>query len=204
MAFFRTLTSAVGGLAKKAAESALVNTVAEALGFSGANQRRVVPTDFTVLRQEGVGGTVSAMVGLEEAIDQMLPVRFQYTDLWVRRDGSVIGIKGLRVGNPHALFYGPNGLPYLHMYIDPQSASQSNTLRRRADATPSERRNGEMPGWRTFIVGRIRDLEVLEPKDAFGRRKRFKIAPGFNKGFYDSYVLRAGDVSRRRATWAQD
>jgi len=202
MAFFRTLTSAVSGLAKRAAESALVSTVAEALGFEGLNQRRVVPTgNLTVIRQPGPAST---MLGLEEAIDQMLPVRFQYTDFWVRRDGEVIGVRGLRVGNPHALFYGSNDLPYLHMYIDPQSASQSNTLRRRADATASERANGEMPGWRTFIVGRIRDLEVLEPVDAFGRRKKFKIAPGFNKAWYRSYALRAGDVSRRRATWAKE
>ena len=112
--------------------------------------------------------------GLAEAIKERQPVRFMYTDKVVRcRPGA--GVRGSRVGNPHALFMGERGGSYyLHMYIDPQSASQS---RSRGTATA--------PGWRTFLLNRITDLEPLNPPTKlFGGVQRFPIAPGYNPSFY--------------------
>lgn len=111
--------------------------------------------------------------GLVEAIKERQPVRFMYTDKIVRGSPGA-GVRGSRVGNPHALFRGENGGFYLHMYIDPQSASQS---RSRGTATA--------PGWRTFLLNRITDLEPLNPPSRlFGGVQRFPIAPGYNPSFY--------------------
>lgn len=177
MGFFKTAASQLKSLASRAAT---------ALGFAGPFQRRALPAQtFTVEAYES--SPAGAAVALSRAIEQKRSVRFQYTDKWIRRDGSVVGISGTRAGNPHALWRGFNGTLYLHMYIDPTSTSQSHTISRRGDATDSERRSGEMPGWRTFIVSRIRDVETLNMgKNWRGKEITFSAAPGWNPGWYFS------------------
>jgi len=111
--------------------------------------------------------------GLAEAIRARQPVRFMYTDKYVKGRGGA-GVRGSRIGNPHALFMGERGGFYLHMYVDPQSASQS---RSRGTATT--------PGWRTFLLNRITDLEPLAPpRKLFGGVQQFPIAPGYNPSWY--------------------
>ncbi len=110
------------------------------------------------------GGTEGNLV---DAIDRRQPVSFFYTDKW--QEPGTPGASGQRVGNPHALWIGKNGTKYLHLYVDPQSATAT----------------GQLPGWRTFIVGRIKNVSVLElGARLFGREIQFIQAPGWNPGWY--------------------
>jgi hypothetical protein len=110
------------------------------------------------------GGTESSLI---DAIERRQPVTFYYDDKW-QPEGTP-GKIGQRVGNPHAVWIGPNGTKYLHLYVDPQSASAT----------------GELPGWRTFILSRIKNVSVLELGSAlFGRPVRFVLAPGWNPAWY--------------------
>lgn len=175
MGFFKTAATTLKSLATKAAT---------ALGFQGPFARRALPAQtFTVEAYESSpAGTV---VALSRAIKEQKSVRFNYTDKWIRRDGSVVGISGSRTGNPHAIWKAFNGTIYLHMYVDPTSTSQSNTISRRSDATDSERQAGDMPGWRTFIVSRINNVETLNMGNNWrGKEIKFEPAPGWNPGWY--------------------
>ena len=79
-----------------------------------------------------------------QAIERKQPVTFFYKDKW-QPEGTP-GALGQRVGNPHAIWKGANGRTYLHLYVDPQSATAT----------------GGLPGWRTFLVNRIQGVSVLE------------------------------------------
>jgi hypothetical protein len=63
------------------------------------------------------------LAAIKWAIQNRQSVNFRYIDKW--RKPNEPGAKGPRVGNPHALWVGRNGTLYLHMWIDPQSASAS-------------------------------------------------------------------------------
>jgi len=55
------------------------------------------------------------------------------------------------------------------MYVDPRSATAT----------------GQLPGWRTFIVSRIRGVSTLELGNTFfGKPVQFPIAPGYNPNWY--------------------
>ena len=97
---------------------------------------------------------------LKQAIDRRISVRFQYSN----KDGSK---SGMRIGNPHAMWTGQNGESYLHMYVDPQSASAS----------------GGLPGWRKFILRRIGKVERKQGQ-LLAQDFQFVVAPGWNPGWY--------------------
>jgi len=104
---------------------------------------------------------------LETAIENKQPVSFFYNDKW--QPEGVQGKYGQRIGNPHAIWKGANGTTYLHLYVDPQSASAT----------------GDLPGWRTFIVGRVQNVSVLElGTRLFGKPIQFVTAPGWNPSWY--------------------
>ncbi|NBS71247.1 WYL domain-containing protein, partial [bacterium] len=104
---------------------------------------------------------------LTDAIQRRQPVTFYYDDKW--QEDGVPGKAGQRIGNPHAIWVGSNGTKYLHLYVDPQSASAT----------------GSLPGWRTFILSRIQNVSVLELGSSFfGRKVEFVQAPGFNRAWY--------------------
>lgn len=142
------------------------------------------------LTRTGTGrGEVNAI--LSDAIKFRQPVRFVYNDKWVPADpADQLGAKGTRVGDPCAMWIGFNGGQYLHLYIDPESVSLSNTLVRAGKRSSG----GEKPGWRTFLVERIGFIELLSNGvDAKGKPIPFTTPPGFNPGWYSrkaGYVLR--------------
>lgn len=107
------------------------------------------------------------------AINNRQSVNFRYVDKW--REPREPGAKGPRIGNPHALWVGRNGTLYLHMWIDPSSASASAS-----DGT------GRKPGWRTFIVSRIDEAAVRDAgfSQWTATRNTFNIAPGWNPAWY--------------------
>lgn len=138
--------------------------LAKAFGFAG-KPRTVIPRSRRQQYVASFGG--DPMRELEKAIDNKQPVAFFYNDKW--QPEGVQGKYGNRVGNPHAVWKGRNGTTYLHLYVDPQSASAT----------------GDLPGWRTFIVGRIQNVSVLElGTRLFGRPVQFVDAPGWNPGWY--------------------
>jgi hypothetical protein len=135
------------------------------------------------LTRTGSGrGEVNAI--LSEAIKNRQPVRFVYNDKWVPTDpADQLGSKGTRVGDPCALWIGFNGRTYLHLYIDPESVSLSNTLVRAGKRSSG----GEKPGWRTFLVDRIGFIELLSNGvDARGNPIPFTTPPGWNPRWYFS------------------
>ena len=136
----------------------------KAFGFGGS-ARTVLPRSRGAQYVQAFGGDVRAT--LISAIERKQPVSFYYDDKW-QPDG-VIGKLGMRIGNPHALWVGDNGTTYLHMYVDPQSASAT----------------GDLPGWRTFIIGRIQWPSILElGTRIFGRPIQFVTAPDWNPAYY--------------------
>ena len=138
--------------------------LAKAFGFGG-KPKTVIPRSRRAQYVAAFGG--DPMRELEKAIANKQPVSFFYNDKW--QDEGVPGKYGQRVGNPHAVWRGSNGTTYLHLYVDPQSASAT----------------GNLPGWRTFIVGRIQNVSVLElGTRLFGRVIQFVTAPGWNPGWY--------------------
>jgi len=116
------------------------------------------------------------LAAIKWAIENKQSVNFRYVDKW--RKPNERGAKGPRIGNPHALWLGKNGTLYLHMYIDPQSASASAS-----DGT------GRKPGWRTYIVSRIDEAAVRDA--GFSRwtatRNTFSVAPGYNSSWYSQF-----------------
>ena len=136
----------------------------KAFGFGG-RPRTVVPRSRKAQYVASFGG--DPMRELEKAIELKNPVSFFYNDKW--QPEGVTGKYGQRVGNPHAVWRGANGTVYLHLYVDPQSASAT----------------GDLPGWRTFIVSRIQNVSVLElGTRLFGRPIQFVGAPGWNPAWY--------------------
>lgn len=153
---------------------------AKAFGF-GAKPRTVIPKSRGAQYVAAFGG--DPMRELAKAVDMKAPVSFFYNDKW--QPEGVSGKYGQRVGNPHAVWRGTNGTVYLHLYVDPQSASAT----------------GDLPGWRTFIISRIQNVSVLEPgASLFGRPIQFVNGPGWNPGWYfrvgsPLQMIDANDVS---------
>jgi len=146
--------------------TSIANKVKQALGI-GQTPQTVIPKTRGQAAYRSYAGGVEA--NLTEAINRKQPVTFYYDDKW-QPDG-VPGKIGQRVGNPHAIWVGSNGTKYLHLYVDPQSASAT----------------GDLPGWRTFIVSRIQNVSVLElGTKLFGRPIEFVFAPGWNPSWYSS------------------
>lgn len=142
----------------------ILNRLKKAVGL-GAKPRTVIPRSRRAQYVSRFGG--DPMRELKQAIDNKQPVSFFYNDKW--QPEGVTGKYGTRVGNPHALWRGNNGTVYLHLYVDPQSASAT----------------GDLPGWRTFIVNRITGVSVLElGSRLFGRPIQFVNAPGWNPRWY--------------------
>jgi hypothetical protein len=138
--------------------------LAKAFGFGG-KPRTVIPSSRGAQYVARFGG--DPMKELEQAIKNKQPVSFFYNDKW--QPEGVQGKYGQRVGNPHAVWKGANGTTYLHLYVDPQSASAT----------------GDLPGWRTFIVSRIQNVSVLElGTKLFGKPIQFVTAPGWNPAWY--------------------
>jgi hypothetical protein len=116
--------------------------------------------DFDV----GGGSTVD---NLKYAIAMRLPVSYYYVDKWQKP--TTPGARGQREGNPHAMWTGKNGTTYVHLYVDPRSASAT----------------GDLPGWRTFILSRIQNASVVTlGKSFFGKNITFTLAPGYNPSWY--------------------
>lgn len=113
------------------------------------------------------------LAAVKYAIQNRLSVNFRYVDK--TRKANEPGAKGPRIGNPHALWVGRNGTLYLHMWIDPQSASASAS-----DGT------GRKPGWRTYIVSRIDAAAIRDAgfSSWTTTRNTFNIAPGWNPSWY--------------------
>ena len=94
---------------------------------------------------------------LQDAIEFRQQVQFQYSNEDEPRR------TGRRVGNPHGIF-SKNGRAYLLMYTLPGSTTGS----------------GRLPGWRTFILNRIKKPQIMEQVTLPGQPLRqFPIAPGF-------------------------
>lgn len=143
--------------------TSIANKVKKALGIE-STPPTIIPKGKGAAYRSYAGGVEA---NLKDAIARKQPVTFYYDDKW-QPDG-VPGKIGQRVGNPHAIWTGNNGTTYLHMYVDPQSASAT----------------GELPGWRTFIVSRIQNVSILElGTKLFGKPIEFVRAPGFNPGWY--------------------
>jgi len=136
------------------------------LGIFGYNKpKTVIPKTRKQAYYRSYAGGVSA--NLVDAITRKQPVSFFYTDKW--QPPGTPGAMGQRVGNPHALWIGPNGSRYLHLYVDPQSATAT----------------GSLPGWRTFLVDRIQGVSVFElGAKLFGKPIQFIQAPGWNPSWY--------------------
>ncbi len=144
--------------------TSLRNRFMKAFGF-GRKPRTVIPKSRKAQYVARFGG--NPMQELQQAIALKNPVSFFYNDKW--QPEGVTGKYGTRVGNPHAVWRGKNGTVYLHLYVDPQSASAT----------------GDLPGWRTFIISRIQNVSVLElGTKFFGRPIQFVNAPGWNPAWY--------------------
>tara|TARA_R110002049_G_scaffold69250_1_gene179417 strand:+ start:178 stop:654 length:477 start_codon:yes stop_codon:yes gene_type:complete len=138
--------------------------VAQLFGF-GKKPKTVIPKTRAQAYYRSYEGGVKG--NLVRAIETKQPVTFFYKDKW-QPEGTP-GALGQRVGNPHAIWRGTNGRTYLHLYVDPQSATAT----------------GDLPGWRTFLVNRIQGVSVLELGSSFfGRPVRFVTAPGWNPSWY--------------------
>jgi hypothetical protein len=143
----------------------ILNRVKKAFGFGAQRARTVIPKNRRGQYVSRFGG--DPLKELERAIELKNPVSFFYNDKW--QPEGVTGKYGTRIGNPHALWRGNNGTVYLHLYVDPQSASAT----------------GDLPGWRTFIVSRIQGVSVLElGTRLFGSPVQFVTAPGWNPAWY--------------------
>lgn len=142
--------------------SSLAQRVKESLGIG--KPKSVVPETRAAQYRTMAGGPAA---NLTDAITRRQPVAFFYVDKW--QPAGTPGATGLRVGNPHAMWVGTNGEKYLHMYVDPRAATAT----------------GQLPGWRTFIIGRISDVSIYDlGKGFFGKEVKFNIAPGYNPGWY--------------------
>jgi len=138
----------------------------KAFGFGFTKPKTVLPkTRGQAFYRSYQGGD---QFNLEEAISRVQPVSFFYVDKW--QPAGTPGAAGLRVGNPHAIWRSNRtGRTYLHMYVDPQSATAT----------------GGLPGWRTYLINRIQGVSIFEQGTTlFGRPVQFVRAPGFNPSYY--------------------
>jgi hypothetical protein len=137
----------------------------EAFGFR-QKAATIVPTTRKQAYYRTIEG-IGEAGNLAEGITRRQPVSFYYEDRW--QTPGTPGRAGVRVGNPHAMWKGNNGTTYIHMYVDPRSATAT----------------GQLPGWRTFIVSRIRGVSTLELGNTFfGKPVQFPLAPGYNPNWY--------------------
>jgi len=138
--------------------------IAKLFGF-GAKPATVIPSSRGAQYVSQFGGDPKKEITF--AIENKQPVSFFYNDKW--QEEGVTGKYGQRVGNPHAIWTGTNGTTYVHLYVDPQSASAT----------------GDLPGWRTFILGRIQNVSVLKlGTKLFGSPITFVTGPGYNPSWY--------------------
>jgi hypothetical protein len=136
-----------------------------AFGFGGGGPTTISPRSRGAQYRSQWG--VSGQQQLIEAIQRKQPVQFFYEDKW--QPPGTPGALGPRIGNPHAIWVGTNGRTYLHLYVDPQSATAT----------------GDLPGWRTFLMDRIQNVATLELGSSFfGRPIQFVVAPGWNPSYY--------------------
>jgi len=137
----------------------------EAFGFR-QRAATIIPTTRKQAYYRTIEG-IGEAGNLAEGITRRQPVSFYYEDKW--QEPGVPGRAGVRVGNPHAMWRGNNNTTYVHMYVDPRSATAT----------------GQLPGWRTFIVSRIRGVSTLElGKTFFGKPVQFPLGPGYNPAWY--------------------
>ncbi len=143
----------------------LAMRIKEAFGFR-QRASTIIPTTRKQAYYRTIEG-IGESGNLAQAITRRQPVSFYYEDKW--QPAGTPGRAGIRVGNPHALWKGSNGTTYLHLYVDPRSATAT----------------GMLPGWRTFIVSRIKGTSTLELGETFfGNPIQFRLGPGYNPGWY--------------------
>jgi len=145
--------------------TSIANKAKQFLGIQ-TKPATVIPSSRGAAYRSYEGGVEA---NLKSAIERKQPVTFYYDDKW--QEEGVPGKIGQRVGNPHAIWRGSNGTKYLHLYVDPQSASAT----------------GGLPGWRTFILDRIQNVSILElGTKLFGKPVQFVLAPGWNPRWYST------------------
>ena len=104
---------------------------------------------------------------LTDAIEYRQTVSFWYSNEDSPRTGR-------RIGNPHGIVQ-RGRRRYLVMWTLPGSASASRRL----------------PGWRTFILERIRSPKIQVNRVRIGGRlQRFTVAPGFSRFREGRYLAR--------------
>jgi predicted DNA-binding transcriptional regulator YafY len=101
--------------------------------------------------------------GLQQAIQARVLVRFSYSDAGEPR------FRAFRTASPHAL-WSEGGKVYLHAYLNPGSPSRSRSS----------------PPWRTFILSKVQDLELMPKNQTESQPEgtRFSLAPGWRPGWY--------------------
>ncbi len=81
---------------------------------------------------------------------------------------------GRRIGNPHGIFK-RGATTYLLMYTAPGSASA----------------RGRLPSWRTFILSRISNPQIIKNEVTFGQGlQQFRIAPGYRRFRAGRFIVR--------------
>ena len=101
-----------------------------------------------------------------DAIEYRQEIAFWYSNV----DGSQ---DGRRVGNPHALI-AKNQRIYLLMWTSTRSSSESRGL----------------PGWRFFILNRIRNPQIIIKAQIRGSLQKFPIAPGYRRFRRGRFIAR--------------
>ena len=112
-------------------------------------QRGAAPTPDPLTRTGNRGK-------LQDAIEFRQRVAFQYSNEDEPRRS------GRRIGLPHGVFK-RQGRTYLLLYAQPGSVSAS----------------GRLPGWRTYLLGRVSNVQILRQETPTGKLREFTIAPGF-------------------------
>jgi len=103
---------------------------------------------------------------LTDAIEYRQQVAFWYANEESSRTGR-------RVGNPHAII-SIKGRQYLLMWTSTGSASNSRRL----------------PGWRMFILNRIRNPQIIIKARIRGNLQQFPIAPGYRRFRRGRFIAR--------------
>ena len=134
--------------------------LAQLFGF-GQRAKSVIPATRAQAYYRSYEGGV--MGNLTQAIERKQPVTFFYKDKW-QPEGTP-GALGQRVGNPHAVWRGTNGRVYLHLYVDPQSATATGGLPGLANLPRQSHPRGERArAWRDLLGAacRVRNGARLE------------------------------------------
>jgi predicted DNA-binding transcriptional regulator YafY len=146
--------------------SALVSRLAKSAASLRARvlrQARPAPA----ARPEDVLTRTGRLGILEDAVEYRQRVAFFYDNATDPRRS------GRRVGAPHGV-YKYNGQTYLLMWTAPGSASGS----------------GRLPGWRTFLLNRVQNPQILVSRGASGLRE-FPIAPGYRRFRRGRFLFKA-------------